>query len=136
MPMRPFRLTQKLAIAALISYAGFFVVSQRFYADSDAKLATILTWAHYGSVLSRLPLWYASIVVVSILVMGLVAVAFNRRWGAWVVLAATCGAFALIPFSGVAIFAATARLFGGIAMACVLSILSLTFLVREDRARL
>jgi hypothetical protein len=128
MPARKFRLTQMLAIAALFFYAGFFVVSQTFYTDTDATLAAVLRWSHYGSLLPRLLLWYVSIGVMSTLVLGLLAVALDRRWGAWVVLAATAAAFVLIPFSGVIVFAATARFLGSIAMVCVLSILAITFL--------
>jgi hypothetical protein len=128
MTARKFRPTQMLAIAALFFYAGFFVVSQNFYTDTDAKLAAVLTWSHYGSLLSRLLLWYMSIGVMSTLVFGLLAVALDRGWGAWVVLAATVAAFMLIPFSGVIVFAATARFLGSIAMVCVFSILAITFL--------
>jgi hypothetical protein len=128
MPARKFRPTQMLAIAALFFYAGFFVVSQTFYTDTDAKLAAVLTWSHYGSLLPRLLLWYMSIGVMSTLVIGLLAVALDRRWGTWVVLAATAAAFVLIPFSGVIVFAATARFLGSIAMVCVFSILAIGFL--------
>jgi hypothetical protein len=128
MPARKFRSTQMLAIAALFFYAAFFVVSQSFYTDTDAKLAAVLTWSHYGSLLPRLLLWYVSIGVMSTLVFGLLAVALDRGWGAWVVLAATVAAFMLIPFSGVIVFAATARFLGSIAMVCVFSILAITFL--------
>jgi hypothetical protein len=131
MPARSFRLTQKFAVAALLSYAGFFVVSQNFFTNDDAKLTALLSWSHYGSLLPRLALWYASIAVVSGLVIGLVAVALDRRWGPRVLLAATVAAFALVPLSGVTIFGPMARLLGGIAMASVLSILSLTFLVKD-----
>jgi hypothetical protein len=129
MPMRKFRPTQVLAITALLFYVGFFFTSQHFYADSDAKLAALLSWSHYGSLLPRLPLWYVSIGVWSTLVVGLLAVALDRRWGARVVLAATVVAFALVPFSGVLVLAATARFLGGIGTACVFSILAMTFLL-------
>lgn len=98
----------------------------------DADFLYSLSWAHYGSVLPRLWLWYVSLAVVSILTTGLLAIAFDRRWGAWLLLASTTSAFILVPFSGVSIFSATARLFGGIATACIFSILSLTFLVRDE----
>jgi hypothetical protein len=133
MSFRKFRPTQMLAITALVFYAGFFVTSQTFYTDDDAKLAAVLSWSHYGSLLPRLLVWYVSIGVVSTLIIGLLAVSLNRRWGARVVLAATVAAFVIIPFSGVVVLAATARFLGGIAMACVFSILALTFLLRERK---
>jgi hypothetical protein len=128
MSLRKFQPTQIFAIAALFFYAIFFLVSQTSYTDSDVKLAALLTWAHYGSLLPRLLLWYVSIGVMSTLVIGLLAVALDRRWGKWVVLAATVAAFTLIPFSGVSVFAATARLVGSVAMLCVFSILAIAFL--------
>lgn len=108
-------------------------MTQRFYTEGDAKLSRILSWAHYGSVLPPLALWYVALAVASILMTGLLAIAFNRRWGAWVVLAGSICAFALIPFSGVSIFAASSRLLGGITGACIVSILSITFLGRDQR---
>ena len=117
-----------LAIAALLFYAGFFAVTKSFHTDTDAKLAAVLTWSHYGPLLPPLLLWYVSIAVMSTLVIGLLAVALNRGWGAWAVLAATVSAFMLVPFSGLIVLAATARFLGGIAMFCVISILALTFL--------
>jgi hypothetical protein len=128
--MRPRNLkpTQMFAIAALFFYAVFFVVSQSFYSDSDDKLATLLSWVHYGAVLPRMLLWYVSIGTMSTLVIGLLAVALNRRWGRWVVLAATLVAFLIVPFSGVSVFAASARFIGNIAMICVFSILAIAFL--------
>jgi hypothetical protein len=129
--MRKFRPTQVLATAALILYAGFFFTSQAFYSDADAKLAALLSWSHYGSILPRLPLWYASIGIWSALVIGLLAVALDRRWGARVVLVATLAALALVPFSGVLVLAATARFLGGIGTVCVFSILAKAFLLTE-----
>ena len=128
--MRPrkIRPTQMFAIAALFFYAVFFLVSQSFYSSSDEKLSVLLSWAHYGSLLPRLLLRYVSIGVMSILVIGLLAVALNRRWGTWVVLAATVAAFVIIPFSRASVFAASARFIGSIAMACVFSILGIAFL--------
>jgi hypothetical protein len=128
--MRPRNLkpTQMFAIAALFFYAAFFVVSQSFYSDSDDKLATLLSWAHYGAVLPRMFLWYVSIGTMSTLVIGLLAVALDRRWGRWVVLAATLVAFLIVPFSGVSVFAASVRFIGNIAMICVFAILAIAFL--------
>jgi hypothetical protein len=128
MSSRKLQPTQIFAIAALFFYAVFFVVSQTFNTDADAKLTAVLSWAHYGSLLPRLPLWYVSIGVMSVLVIGLLAVALDRRWGTWVVLAATGAAFMVIPFSGVSVFSATARFTGSVAMVCVFSILGITFL--------
>ena len=128
MSSRKLQPTQMFAIAALFFYGVFFVVSQTFYTDTDAKLAAVLSWAHYGSLLPRLLLWYVSIGIMSGLVIGLLAVALDRRWGTWVVLAATVAAFILIPFSGVSVFAPTARFVGSAAMVCVFSILAITFL--------
>jgi len=98
---------------------------RRSIPDADAKLAAVLTWSHYGSLLPRLLLWYVSIVVMSTLVIGLLAVALDRRWGTRVVLIAMVAAFLLIPFSGLSGFAASARFLGSIAMVCVFSILAL-----------
>ncbi len=122
------RPTQIFAIAALIFYALFFAVTQAFTSNSDDKLTTLLSWAHYGSILPRLLLWYVSMGFMSMLVVGLLAVALNRRWGAWIVLAATVAAFVIIPFSGVSVFAASARFIGSIAMVCVFAILAIAFL--------
>ena len=133
MSPRKLRPSQILAIAALLFYAGFFVASQPFFTRADAKLAAVLSWSHYGAVLPQLLLWYVSIGVVSALVIGLLAVALDRRWGAWVVFAATVAGFALTPFSGVVIFAATARFLGAMSMACVFSILAITFLLKEPK---
>jgi hypothetical protein len=133
MSMRKFRPTQVLAITALLFYAGFFFTSQPFYTDADAKLAALLSWSHYGSLLPRLPLWYVSIGVWLTLVVGLLAVALDRRWGARVVLSAALAAFALVPFSGVIVLAATARFLGGIGTACVFSLLAMTFLLTERK---
>jgi hypothetical protein len=83
MRSRKVRATQAFAIAALFFYALFFVVSQAFYSNSDEKLTALLKWAHYGSILPQPFLWYVSIAVMSTLVVGLLAVALNRRWGAW-----------------------------------------------------
>ena len=131
MAPRIFRPTQKLALAALLFYAGFFVASQSFITEDDVKLTALLHWSHYGSLLPLWPLWYVSIAVLSCLVIGLTGVVLDRRWGANVVLAATVAAFALIPLSGVSIIAAPARFLGGFATACVLSILALTFLPKD-----
>lgn len=131
MPARKFKRTQVLAIAALVAYAGYFFVSQDFFTAADEKLSALLRWSHYGSVLPRMLLWYVSVGVVSTLVIGLLGVALNRRWGDWTILAATSVAFALIPLSGVVVQAATARFLGGVAMACVLSILAISFLPTE-----
>jgi hypothetical protein len=128
MSSRKLQPTQMFAIAALFFYAVFFLVSQTFYTDADANLAAVLSWAHYGSLLPRLPLWYVSIGVMAVLVIGLLAVALDRRWGTWVVLAATGAAFMVIPFSGVSVFPATARFVGSVAMVCVFSILGIAFL--------
>jgi hypothetical protein len=128
MSSRKLQPTQMFAIAALFFYAVFFLVSQTFYTDADANLAAVLSWAHYGSLLPRLPLWYVSIGVMAVLVIGLLAVALDRRWGTWVVLAATGAAFMDIPFSGVSVFPATARFVGSVAMVCVFSILGIAFL--------
>jgi hypothetical protein len=75
MPARTLRSTQRLAIAALLTYAAFFVVSQSFYTADDPKLVAVLSWAHYGSVLPRTSLWYASILEVASLIIGLVGLA-------------------------------------------------------------
>jgi hypothetical protein len=128
--MRPrkFEAMQMFAVAALFFYAAFFVVSQTPDSYTDEKLAILLSWSHYGSIFSRLLLWYLSIGAMAMLVIGLLAVAFKRRWGTWVVLTATIAAFLIIPFSGVSIFAPTARFVGSVAMACVFSVLALAFL--------
>ena len=116
MRLRKGRPPQMFAIAALFFYALFSVVTQAFTSNSDKKLATLLSWAHYGSILPRLVLWYVSIGIMSTLVVGLLAVAFNRRWGTWIVLVATVAAFMIVPFSGVSVFAASARFIGSMAM--------------------
>jgi hypothetical protein len=128
MSARRLQRTQILAITALLAHAGYFLVSQPSFTDTDGKLADILRWSHYGSILPRMLLWHVSAGVMSTLIIGLLAVALDRRWGASIILVATAAAFALIPFSGVVVQAATARFLGGIAMICVLSILALTFL--------
>jgi hypothetical protein len=128
MRARRFQATQILAVTALVTYTAYVFVSQPAFSGSDEKLAVLLSWSHYGSVLPRMLLWYVSVGVLSTLVIGLLAVALNRQWGVWLVLAATAVGFALIPFSGAVVQAAAARSLGGIAMLCVLSILGITFL--------
>jgi len=49
MTVRKFRPTQMLAIAALLFYAGFFVVSQNFYTDSVRGNCS-LSWRHRDGV--------------------------------------------------------------------------------------
>jgi len=78
---RKLQRTQILAVAALLSYAGYFFVSQTFFTAADEKVTALLSWSHYGSVLPRMLLWYASAGVMSALAIGLVAVAIDRRWG-------------------------------------------------------
>ena len=128
MPVRKLQRTQVLAVTALLSYTGYFFVSQPSFTAADGKLTAMLSWSHYGSVVPRMLLWYVSAGVMSTLIVGLLAVALDRRWGASIILAATATAFSLIPFSGVVVQAATARFLGGIAMVCVLLILAITFL--------
>jgi hypothetical protein len=108
--------------------AGDFIASRTLYADTDARLAALLTWSHYGSLLPRLTLAYLLNGVMSTLVIGLLAVALDRRWGDWVVLAATIAAVVLMPFDGVSVVAATTRFLGSIATICVLFILAIAFL--------
>jgi hypothetical protein len=125
-------LTQRLSVAALLAYAGNFIVSQPFYADADSKLTALLRWSHYGSLIPRLPLWYISAGAASGLVIGLLAVVFRRSWGAWFILGAMGVGVLLVPFEGVVVESAVARTLGGIAMFCILAILAIHFL-RTDR---
>lgn len=131
MPASKVQRTRILAVVALLAYAGYFLVSQSLFTASDVKLTALLSWSHYGSVVPMMLLWYVSAGVTVTLVIGLLAVALDRRWGAWIILAATAAAFTLIPFGGVVVQAAIARFLGSIAMICVLSILAIAFLRTE-----
>lgn len=45
MSSRKLQATQMFAIAALFFYAVFFVISQTFFTNTDAKLGALLSWA-------------------------------------------------------------------------------------------
>jgi len=48
MPVRKLQRTQVLAVTALLSYTGYFFVSQPSFTAADGKLTAMLSWSHSG----------------------------------------------------------------------------------------
>jgi hypothetical protein len=132
MPQLLVRPTQKLAVVALFTEALYFVMSQSYFSDGDEKLTAVLSWSHYNAALPRIALWYTSTALVLGMVIALIGVASNRRWGRWLLLFDAAASLLLTTLSGLFVATANARLFGGLAMACVFAILALSFLAKNE----
>jgi hypothetical protein len=126
--------TRVLAAISLVFYVSYALALQHFALPSDSKLAAVLSWRHYGSVLPPLVILYGDAAAAVLMTLALLGITLGIRSSRWALLIGYLLALPLAGFGGLFVMTALPRFLGGVAQLCATATLTMCFFVADRHA--